>query len=76
MKVGRGSVDTGTDGSAAEVYCIHFSAHVSEAQDVSFNSDSDPVAFFCCAIFLSTTEFFFAHILLKKAFCYDTILKI
>ena len=47
-----------------------------EAQDVSFNSDSDPVAFFCCAIFLSTTEFFFAHILLKKAFCYDTILKI
>ena len=47
-----------------------------EAQDVSFNSDSYPVAFFCCAIFFSTTEFFFAHILLKKAFCYDTILKI
>ena len=46
-----------------------------EAQDV-FYSDSDPVAFFCCAIFFSTTEFFFAHILLKKAFCYDTILKI
>ena len=36
----------------------------------------DPVAFFCCTIFLCTTEFFFACILLKKAFCYDTILKI
>ena len=37
---------------------------------------SDPVAFFCCAIFLCSTEFFFAFILLKKAFSYDTILKI
>ena len=37
---------------------------------------SDPVAFFCCAIFLCTTEFFFARILLKKALCCDTILKI
>ena len=40
MKISRGGVDTGTDGSAAEVYCIHFSAHVSEAQDVSFDHGS------------------------------------
>ena len=47
-----------------------------EAMDAAFEADSDPVAFFCCAIFLCTTEFFFARIWLKKAFCYDTILKI
>ena len=41
-----------------------------------FPTYSDPVAFFCCAIFLCTTEFFFARILLKKALCYGTILKI
>lgn len=40
MKISRRGVDTGTDGSAAEVYCIHFSAHVSEAQDVSFDHGS------------------------------------
>ena len=40
MKISRRGVDTGTDGSAAEVYCIHFSAHVSEAQDVSFDYGS------------------------------------
>ena len=40
VKISRRGVDTGTDGSAAEVYCIHFSAHVSEAQDVSFDHGS------------------------------------
>ena len=38
-----------------------------EAQDVSFNSDSDPVAFFCCAIFFLHNRIFFFKLFIEKS---------
>ena len=46
-----------------------------EAQDVSFNSDSDPVAF-SVVQFFQHNRIFFCSYFVEKAFCYDTILKI